>query len=591
MTNKYIIEDFDFKHLLVDFPKYEILNNFYDIDKSFIYKNVKITNKYGFINFCLENLDYIKTFSLDFQSHTLNKLNTVFIEFRKYPHMEYIIRNNMLKLKSKSSYTFVCGNDNYDLIKSFNIENLKIIKLDINNISRGKYSKLLASKDFWEYFTEEYILINQWDSIIFNDNIEDFFGYDFIGAPFAKPNHPKQFFQGNGGFSLRKRQRMLDIIETIDIKKMPNKMKPLKFMQPQDENICPEDVYFNQYLIRDRETKIPSFELCVNFSMESFKSDKPFGGHNFFSKKWDSLLEYKTQIIYEYSVKSNFQICKIPELRELIIFNNNTILKSKHSHSPEGEEFINKLNIIDKSFINSKKKCYFEKVLVLNKRYDFNWRHFLTETFYDLASGYNKKDVTILLNENAPKYIIDLLGIFNITNFYLIKDDVVVNTKEVLIPRKSKKLKEIFLQNLIYRCHKLSEIKDINYYDKLYLMRKNDNENYRFVLNQDLLDEKIKELDYYGFEGGTIPLYQQISLINKAKNIITQIGANCDNIIFCNEKANFKIIYPFNCKKWARMYYEYKQCELLYCGNIYIDNENDDKYNWNYEIDFNLLNL
>lgn len=589
--NKYIIEYFDFKHLLVDFPQFEILENFYNIDKNNIYKTIKITNKYGFINFCLENLNYIRSIPLNFEQHQENKLNTVFVEFRKYPHMEYIIRNNMLKLKSKSSYTFVCGNINYDLIKSFNIPNLKIIKLDIDNISRGKYSRMLASKKFWNYFTEEYILINQWDSIIFNDNIDDFFGYDFIGAPFGKPAHPKQFFQGNGGFSLRKRQRMLDIIETIDITHMPNKMKPLKFMQSSDENICPEDVYFNQYLIRERETKIPSFDLCVNFSMESFKSDKPFGGHNFFSKRWFHLMEYHEPKIYNYSVKSDFKICKIPNLRELIIFDNDKILKDKRSHSPEGEKFIDDLNLIDKSFITSKKGCYFEKVLVFNKRYDFNWRHFLTETFYDLASCYNNKDITILLNEDAPKYVIDLLGIFNITNYYLLKEDVVVNTKEVLIPRKNRKLKEIFLENLIFRSHKLAEIKNVEYYDKIYLTRKNDDENYRYVLNQEVLDNKISELGYYPFEGGTVALYQQISMINKANEIITQIGANCDNIIFCNKDATFKIIYPFNCKKWARMYCEYKQCELLYCGNIYIDNGNDDKYNWNYEIDFNSLKI
>jgi capsular polysaccharide biosynthesis protein len=80
-------------------------------------------------------------------------------------------------------------------------------------------------------------------------------------------------------------------------------------------------------------------------------------------------------------------------------------------------------------------------------------------------------------------------------------------------------------------------------------------------------------------------------MINSADIIITQIGANCDNIIFCNKSCKFKIIYPFNCKKWARMYLEYPQCELLYCGNQYQNNGDEDRYNWNYTIDFNLFKL
>jgi len=52
-------------------------------------------------------------------------------------------------------------------------------------------------------------------------------------------------------------------------------------------------------------------------------------------------------------------------------------------------------------------------------------------------------------------------------------------------------------------------------------------------------------MNFYLLEGGTIPLYQQINLINKAHIIITQMRANC--------------------RRWS-------QCCLLYCGNGQPDN-------------------
>ena len=80
----------------------------------------------------------------------------------------------ILKIGSEWSHTIICGNLNYEFIKNMckNIsDNIKIIKLNYDNLNQSTYSKLLASIDFWNLFTGEKILLYQEDSCIFKSNI------------------------------------------------------------------------------------------------------------------------------------------------------------------------------------------------------------------------------------------------------------------------------------------------------------------------------------------------------------------------------------------------------------------------------------
>ena len=72
-----------------------------------------------------------------------------------------------------------------NLCSEINID-IKIIKLNYDNLTQNEYSNLLCTTDFWELFIGEKILIYQEDSCIFKQNIEEFIQWDFIGAPFTK---------------------------------------------------------------------------------------------------------------------------------------------------------------------------------------------------------------------------------------------------------------------------------------------------------------------------------------------------------------------------------------------------------------------
>ena len=85
------------------------------------------------------------------------------------------------------------------------------------------YSKLLCTKEFYESFTDfDYIQVIQTDCWVFEDRLDYFLscGFDYIGAPWMKNGfegkpQPEIWKVGNGGFSLRKVQTFLSIIEAI----------------------------------------------------------------------------------------------------------------------------------------------------------------------------------------------------------------------------------------------------------------------------------------------------------------------------------------------------------------------------------------
>ena len=82
------------------------------------------------------------------------------------------------------------------------------------------YSALLLSREFYEAFSVyDFILIYQLDALVFSDQLTDWCGrgWDYIGAPWIK-SAAADFVDapavGNGGFSLRKVESFLRVIDS-----------------------------------------------------------------------------------------------------------------------------------------------------------------------------------------------------------------------------------------------------------------------------------------------------------------------------------------------------------------------------------------
>ena len=118
-------------------------------------------------------------------------------------------------------------------------------------------------KEFYDHIPTETFLIFQTDTIIFEKHkylLDFFLEYDYVGAPWDHKVKNKIYNVGNGGLSLRKKSKMLEILETEN----PNHNDP--------EDVffsCPQKVSIHK----------PSFEKAKLFSVEELFSPISFGCH------------------------------------------------------------------------------------------------------------------------------------------------------------------------------------------------------------------------------------------------------------------------------------------------------------------------
>ena len=275
--------------------KMKIFMEKYNItDKNSVYSDPKVEFRY----FCFKYTDYMRNCCVLPKIELYNSREAVFLEFREFPHVEFLIRNAIMKIGAKWSFTVVCGKDNYkfmiDICKKIS-KNIKIIKLqkDINSIE--DYSNLLKTREFWDYLKGDKILIYQEDSFIFSNNIDEFAEYDYIGAPWCEEVLPVNV--GNGGLSLRTRRTMVDVIEAVSEEK--EKEKTMK-----DEAIS-EDVFFSKYMQKLNIGKIADWDTAFKFSTEVIYSKDSFAGHQFWisdslwkNRMYDCLYKYQNNVTF-----------------------------------------------------------------------------------------------------------------------------------------------------------------------------------------------------------------------------------------------------------------------------------------------------
>lgn len=198
----------------------------------------------------------------------------IIIEFRKHPAFQYVLHNVFSNLSDDWTFIVFHGNLNGDYVKeSTNVtERIKFVHLPYDNMFPWEYSRLLINPDIiYPEITTEMFLVFQTDSCIISKNkaiINDFikYNYDYVGAPWNSTSC------GNGGFSLRKKSKMLEIIMSED----PSR------------HSLPEDLFFSQA----KGINLPDGELASRFSIEDY-----IGCGNSFAchKPWNNCLAYCRQ--------------------------------------------------------------------------------------------------------------------------------------------------------------------------------------------------------------------------------------------------------------------------------------------------------
>jgi len=199
---------------------------------------------------------------------SLDSLATaIIIEPRKHRALAFVVRNVLENLPTNWNVRIYHGTANAEFVENLLTQDLADlrIRITVDNLkvadlpSARAYSQILLSREFTEAIPTETFLVFQTDSMInpnFKHLIHKFMKYDYVGAPW------KHGGVGNGGFSLRKRSKMLEILKSFP----PNPM------------IDHEDILFSSGSKLVRPLK-PSAEEAKEFSMETIYTDRFFGIH------------------------------------------------------------------------------------------------------------------------------------------------------------------------------------------------------------------------------------------------------------------------------------------------------------------------
>ena len=245
-------------------------------------------------------------------------------------HLDQIERMSLgrsLRVLKNHAFTIVCP-DNLDLTpleSMFEGVNYDVRRFEPDFFKGIQgYNRLMLSSVFYAAFCDcKYILICQTDVFVFSDELLFWCekNYDYIGAPWiaSQQSALKQFFYalenffkkkdkssyhffkvGNGGFSLRKVETMLYIVNQL-------KDKAEFFSKHRDERkYHQEDVFISVYApTQIPGIKIPGYEEAVGFSMDRKphlayrlnRNELPFACHGFNKSK---VREFWKPIILSY---------------------------------------------------------------------------------------------------------------------------------------------------------------------------------------------------------------------------------------------------------------------------------------------------
>lgn len=219
------------------------------------------------------------------------KYTAVIIEPREHKALAFVLENFLKGLSDEWGFMIFHGRKNKDYIHTILSEKLqkyhsriyKLIELDTDNLTISQYSKICKSPAFYKCIPTETFIIFQTDSIILNPElIYKFLEYDYVGSPWQNGK------VGNGGLSLRRKSKMIEICEKVDE----------NFTENEDNYFCYQNVV---------SLNRPSFQEAQRFSVETVFHEKSFGVH----APWKYLNKYELE----------FLVNKYPEIETLISLN------------------------------------------------------------------------------------------------------------------------------------------------------------------------------------------------------------------------------------------------------------------------------
>jgi len=221
---------------------------------------------------------YLKILTCVFIMYT-----AIIIEPRKHAALKFVLKNALECLSDSWDIVFFHGILNAEfaaeLVASFpehERRRIQTVNLKLENLNQKSYSELLATRScIYDYIHTEYFLVFQTDSMFFKEYkalLSAFLyeKYDYVGAPWSICNYAptrQRGFIGNGGLSLRRTEKMLEIIRNHNWNHMA--LTEFEWM---------EDLFFTN-CYSDVTIQKPTYELAKLFSVDEVFSAVSFGCH------------------------------------------------------------------------------------------------------------------------------------------------------------------------------------------------------------------------------------------------------------------------------------------------------------------------
>lgn len=225
----------------------------------------------------------IEKYLPEFQMHYKNRpeipkvsrYTCAIVEPRKHPHLELAIKNVLYYIPQTWSIYVFHSQENQEFVRQIlldKIDQINLICISKGNLFGHDYSTLLTSELFWNWIDAEFVLIFQTDTYLRKYGIEKWIkkDYDYIGAPWQECSWMNACSKqaGNGGLSLRKKSKMLEIIQ--------NNVYSTHMT---------EDFWFHQQLLANPSSlsKLADNKEAEEFSVESIYHPDPLGVHKYWA--------------------------------------------------------------------------------------------------------------------------------------------------------------------------------------------------------------------------------------------------------------------------------------------------------------------
>jgi len=224
------------------------------------------------------------------------------VESRTHRNLIPVIRNVRQVLPGTPIRVFH-GNLNRGMLlealrREIDADEVRLIPLGLEGLNMEQYNLLMTSPRYYEACDGRHVLVFQTDAVLFSRSrvkLDEFIGFDYVGAAWQECGEssfransfralPPINRVGNGGLSLRRREKMIETAVNTPYLSTP-------FIQ--------EDVYF-AHALPAHGAVLPSVAQSARFSFEQvLGTELPFGAHKYMPKDFRDQIRDEERAIIE----------------------------------------------------------------------------------------------------------------------------------------------------------------------------------------------------------------------------------------------------------------------------------------------------